>query len=217
MDIYSLFDEIDVHVKACPDFTLAKAFTRAARALCQESWFLRREVDLTTNPTQPNQQYLLPLPNGEDVIAVKHAEILNINNSWTPLRFPYGTMINPNIGPQQPIACNYIPQNTVQLSPPCDQAYQTRYEVITQPSEGTQIIADELVNQFKRGLGYGALEWLLRMKDEPWTDPDEADKYLVMFNKEIMRARRMAAYDNTPGPRAWIQRGFIRRGSRTRG
>jgi hypothetical protein len=84
-------------------------------------------------------------------------------------------------------------------------------ELVAQPASATRWIADELCRKWDHALGYGALEWLLRMPGDPWYNPPAADEYLRLFGQEIVRARGEAAFDFTPNQRRWIGGRFARR------
>lgn len=205
-DIEQFYGEIRRAVKACPEATLQDAIVRAARTFCQETWYVRRAISFNTVANQ--QQYVLIPPANEEVFNVKHGQITQVNGSIIPLRFPYGTTVNPNIGPQMPWQCEYIPDGIVQLTPAADQVYPVTVEAITQPVQNSNQIPDILANKWDRALGYGALEWILRMAGDPWYDSAGSATYMTLFNQEINKAKRQAMYDFTPGPHAWMQRGF---------
>lgn len=187
------------------------ALLRAARSFCAETWVLRRPYAFTA--VAGRQQYLIQAPPDEEVIAVKHAQLTDLapGNSIRPLRFVYPTTVNPNIGSQRPYGICFVPYSAVALMPTPDAAYPVEVELVTQPIAGTRWIADELGRRFDRALGYGALEWILRMAGDAWYNPPAADEYLRLFNQEIVRARGEAAFDFTPNQRRWIGAGFARR------
>lgn len=209
-NLEDLFSEISPSVRGCPEFAMADALIRAARTLCYESWFIRRVINFETVANQ--KQYVLIPPVGEEVFAVKHAQIMSPNTGIIPLRFPYGTFVNPNIGPQMPLRIEYIAGGVVQLDPVPDKAYPVAVEVLTQPALNTDVIPDELVSEFRIYLGYGALAWLFTHKSEDYYDPAQASDMERKFSVGINKAKTKAAFDNTPGPHAWVQRGFAGRG-----
>ena len=96
----------------------------------------------------------------------------------------------------------------VALVPVPDNAYPVQLELVTQPVAGTMQLPDELAVRYDRALGYGALEWILRMQGDPWFNPQAADEYALLFNQEIVKARGEAAFDFTPNQRQWIGAGF---------
>ncbi len=184
------------------------ALVRAARSFCSETWLLRRPQSFTTQAGQ--QQYPVQAPANEEAIALKHAQIQDLapGNSIYPLRFVYPTTVNPNLGPARPRAICFVPYASLALVPVPDNAYPVLVELITQPVTGTQAIADELAVRYDRALGYGALEWILRMQGDPWYNPQAADEYRLLFNQEIVKARGEAAFDFTPNQRQWLAGGF---------
>jgi hypothetical protein len=208
MDLQDLHGEIRRACRGCPDPTLDDALLRAARAFCAETWLLRRPYAFTAVAGQ--QQYPLQAPPNEEVIAVKHAQLggLAPGEAVLPLRFVYPTLVNPNAGPRRPYGICFVPYDGVALVPPPDAAYPVQLELITQPAAGTRAIADELGRRHDRALGYGALDWLLRMPADPWFNPQAAEEYRLLFGQAIVRARGEAAFDFSPNQARWIGRGF---------
>jgi hypothetical protein len=210
-DLQDLYPEIRRSIKQCPEPTMDDALLRAARTFCAETWVLRRPFSFTCVAGQ--QQYQVQAPPNEETIAIKHAQITDLapDSPISPLRFVYPAMVNPNAGQQRPFGICFVPYAAVALVPKPDNAYPVEVELVTQPTVGTQCIADELGRRFDRAIGYGALEWILRMPGDPWYNPPGADEYLRLFNQEVVRARGEAAFDFTPNQRRWIGAGFARR------
>lgn len=206
-DIENLFGEIRSVVPEAPEPLMQDALIRAAQEFCADSWWLRRNLPVVTQANV--NQYLVTPPPNEEIIAAKHAQVADTQGNISPMRFPYGTTLNPMVGAQQPWEITYIPEGWLQFNPTPDQAYNLLVECITQPILEADTIADELVRKWSRALGYGALAWVLRQKSEDWFDPQESDSYTSKFSAEIIKARTMAAFDNTPGPHAWLKRRFI--------
>lgn len=211
MDLQDLHREIRRACRGCPDPTLDDALLRAARAFCAETWILRRPLALTTVAGQ--QQYLLRAPPDEEVIAIKHAQLADAapGGALRPLRFVYPALVDPNVGPRRPYGICFVAYDRAALVPTPDDAYAVELELVTQPVAGTRHLPDELGRGYDRALGYGALEWLLRMPADPWYNPQAAEEYRLLFGQEIVRARGEAAFDFTPNQRRWVRAGFAGR------
>ena len=207
-DVQDLFAEIRRAVKGCPEPTLQDAVIRAARAFCSETWILRRVQAFTAVAGQ--QVYAVQAPDNEEVIALKHAQIQELapGAAVHPLRFVYPTLVNPNVGMRRPSGICFVPYTGIALVPVPDDAYPVQVELVTQPVVGTAQVPDELAVRYDRALGYGALEWVLRMQGDPWYNPQAADEYGMLFNQEVVKARGEATFDFTPGQRGWVGRGF---------
>ena len=205
-DIDDFLLEIRPSVPDCPEPAMYAAIIRAARVFCFDSWFVRRSVTLDTVANQ--SLYTLVTPVGEEVFALKHAQIYSPETGVIPLRFAYGTFQNPNSGLEIPNRITYIPDGVVSLYPTPDQAYEVTVEVLTQPSLETQVIPDELASSFRTYIGAGALAWLYSHKGQSYYDPVESLRKESTFNAGINKAKAKAAFDNTPGPQAWVNRGF---------
>jgi hypothetical protein len=128
-----------------------------------------------------------------------------------PLRFVYPTLVNPNIGNEQPTGIAFIPYTQCVLTPTPDQNYPVLLELITQPILNSPYMPDELGVEWAQVLGYGALAWLLKQPGNLWTNPNLANEYQMMFNQGIVDGRRKAAYDFTPNNQSWASPGFMLR------
>lgn len=207
-DVQDFFPEIRRAVKGCPEPTLQDALIRAARMFCSETWVLRRVQSLTTVAGQ--QRYPVRAPDNEEAIALKHAQVQELapGTGVHPLRFVYPSLVNPDVGARRPTGICFVPYMGIALLPVPDDAYVVQVELVTQPVVGTAQLPDELAVRYDRALGYGALEWILRMQGDPWYSPQAADEYAMLFSQEIVKARGEAAFDFTPGQRGWVGRGF---------
>lgn len=211
MDIEDLYGDIRRQVRGCPEDTMRDALVRAARTFCRETWYIRRQQIFNT--VAGVQQYPIIAPPNEVCIAIKHAQIQDIQpgNSIYPLRFIYQTAINPNIGQQRPYAIAFVPYTLAALSPVPDNAYPITLELITEPVNGTMYIPDELGVEWDQALGYGALEWIHRTSpNDPWYNPQMAAYNSKLFNDEIVKARGKIAFDATPNSRRWMGGNFAR-------
>lgn len=215
-----MFTEIRRQARGVPNPTKTEAIIRAARIFCQQTQIIRRDVQFNTQANV--HQYPLTFANvisglnpSEEVIGFRHWQITqpgpNNTSSIVPGYVPYGTTINPNWAPNQPWSLSYIFDGIAQLDPIPNQAYLVQIECITQPAKGSVWIPDELLRKFDQAIGYGALEWLHGMDGNPWYSEQKAAKNRILFNDEIARGRRLAMYDNTPGPRAWVRRPFAQK------
>ena len=208
-EVQAFFGEIRRAVKGCPEPTMQDAVVRAARAFCGETWVLRRAASFVC--VAGTAAYTVQAPANEEVVAVKRAQVAEVapGSGVHPLRFVYPATVNPNAGMRRPYGICFVPYTQVALSPPPDAAYPVTVELVTQPVAGAAVIADELAVQYDRALGYGALEWLLRMAGEPWFSPPQAERYLQLFNQEIVKARGAAMFDFTPNQRSCLRAGFV--------
>lgn len=212
MDIQDLFPDILMACKNCPEPDMTRALLRAGRMLCVESWILRRTLNITCSTT--SQQVLLPAVPGEQIFAIKAGALTQLpppQASVVPLTIGYSEYFNPNNGVGQPCQICFVPYQSVAFDRIPDQAYPVLVEVCTQPLPEGQTMPDELGVKYDRALGYGALEWLYRQKGSSWYSPPEAERYYQLFSQEVVRARADAAFDFTPGTRAWVRNPFMRR------
>lgn len=214
MDVRDLFGEIKREVRNATDYRMQYALSRACQIFCQKSWFLRRQFSFVcVGLPSPQTYYPVTPPENESIIAIKHAQLTQVTpgNSVVSLRFVYPTLVNPNIGPEQPTGIAFIPYKQVALFPAPDQAYPVLLEIITQNVLNSPYIPDEIGVEWAQAMGYGALEWLYKQKGNPWYDPALSKENQMLFYQQINAAKIKAAYDFTPNNRSWVSPGFMLR------
>ena len=217
-EVDQLFPEVRAEVRGCPNPMLRLALLRAAREFCQATRYVRRQLQFSTVTNQSQYPLTFAATTGlnpsEEVIGLRHAQIIGLSGSAQPLWFPYGTQVNPNWQPSQPVWIIYIPEGVVQLSPAPDQVYVVQPEAVTQPCLGSAWVPDELINKFDRALGFGALAWLHGQggnqpgEQNPYYNEAKAEKNRRLFDVEVARGRRLAQNDSTPSPRDWVRRAY---------
>ncbi|MBX6361116.1 MAG: hypothetical protein IRZ03_13670 [Acidobacterium ailaaui] len=208
MDAADLVAEINKEVRGCPLPSLIYAIKRSARIFCQETWLVRRTNSYNVTPNQQTVQ-LLANDTLEEVIAVRHAHILNpANNSKIPLRFLYPEYINPNASPGQPTGASFVPYTALMFDRPPDVNYVLYAELVMQPSSDGEYIPDELGVKYRHAIGYGALEYVKMQRGNDWYDPQGSQYYRALFNGEIARGRGEAQTYSQPGQWRWVRNPF---------
>lgn len=212
MEISKLYSEVRRQARNIPEPTMHDAILRAARTFCRDTCLLRRTFQFTTVAGQ--QQYPIVVPENEEAFGFRHACIAYTTqptNTW-PLRPMYPTTFNPNIGEGCPVGICMVPYSLMALDRQPDQAYLVTVETWTQPVAEGYSVPDEIGVRYDQALGYGALEWLLMQRGNPWFDQQGSVYYRQLFNQEIVKGRAEAAFDFTPGSHEWMNPGFAQTG-----
>jgi len=198
-EILSLMQEVQQVVRRCPEPTLVAAYVRAARQFCRETRWLRRNLEITTE--QGVDQYDLALTSGDDaqleVIGVRAAicQSLSTPEKTWPMNPGDPTMWNPAIQQGYPIEFAYIPEGTVSVWNVPDEPYLMTYTVVCQPKleysgYPMSYLPDDLVRKWDRVFSAGALQYLLTLPAQPWSNPVlAAQMYAPQFRAGINDAR----------------------------
>jgi hypothetical protein len=81
--------------------------------------------------------------------------------------------------------------------------------IATRPTDSTTTINDQLFNDWRKAIKYGALEELLEIPSKGWSDMKQSIWYGKRFNFEIQRGKARARMGNmnkstVAQARAWI-------------
>ncbi len=198
-EILSLMQEVQQVVRRCPEPTLVHAYLRAARQFCRETRWLRRNLDIET--VASTQQYVLaPSTGGDDVlevIGVRAAKCESIDtpiSSW-PINPGDPTQWNPAIGEGYPVEFAYLPEAQVNVWPVPNKAYTMTFTVICQPKFALEDypmteLPDDLVRKWDRVFAAGAIEYLLSIPGQPWSNLQaSAQVYAARFRAGINDGR----------------------------
>jgi hypothetical protein len=199
--IVDLLQETAQKIRRAPEPTLVTAYREAARKLCLESRWLRRNAEPILTEADDNQ-YLLTLSSvdaGLEIISVR--TIIADNQQGTPQSsWRMGpsdpTTWNPSVQPGAPWTYAYVPEAEVALFPTPDGEYELATVVCVQPTIDAEEIPDDLVRKHNRAMTIGALAYLYGIPGQAWSDAQSA----------LVNARAFQAAINNAT--ADVQRGY---------
>jgi hypothetical protein len=190
IDIECFYPEVRVHLPSVPEPLLSMALVRAAQDFCHQTWFVRRLVVITTVAGESNYSIAAVVNSGEEVIGVRAAQVQPSDGSRVrPLGSPDFSNIRPDLSPGIPTDFTYLPYDHISFARPPDGVYSVPVEVAVQPITGATALADELGPEWRRAIGYGALEWLYGMPKKSWADSRESARNAGLFAAAINIAK----------------------------
>ncbi len=198
-------------VPQCPDPTIIDAVNRTARIFCNNTWYVRRNVEFDTVANV--SEYNITNADDLELIAIKAAQITGDSASVAPLTpVPLGS-VYPAFAPATPLWYQFVPYNTLVLYPTPDTAYSVKLTLIVQPTTSTESLPDELINKWRDGIAAGARAWLSQLPGQSWTDFNVAQMQDNIFKAAISNAKAEVQRSYLPGamrarPRAFVVGGF---------
>jgi len=199
-EILRLMQEVQQVVRRCPEPTLVAAYVRAARQFCRETRWLRRNLEIPT--VQGVNEYALAPTTGDDaqleVIGIRAAigqSTTDPVQTW-PINPGDPTMWNPSIQEGYPVEYAYMPEARVAVwNVPDARPYLMTSTVTVQPKleyadYPMTYLPDDLVRKWDRVFSAGAIEYLMSIPGQPWSNLEAARKvYAPQFRAGINDGR----------------------------
>lgn len=197
--ITSLLAPVARIARQAPTRTLSYAYLSAVREFCNKSrWLLSEFEPDPTTADAPEYDLTDFAPEQLEVIGIKWLKI-NDGSAWSYLREGVvddqdlaGTVALPEL-------YEYRPHALFGLNPTPDAAYDLKVNAVVQPTRIATEIPDRLLPDWQDGFEAGALYRLLRIKGQPWYDPQESGVQYKLFMGFVDRAAAAAAAGNNPG------------------
>jgi hypothetical protein len=194
VDVNQYLANVAQKVRKCPTPTLRHAYMRAYREWCQQTQWLRTNIDGATVVDQ--RQYSLGQAPGLDVIGIyamqgsqnpgngiKYWPIVKSDSEyWDP-----NLSINP--ATTQPIRYAYIPEGQFALDPIPKGIFGLTVTAIVTPSEDSVNVPLEPLIKYSNDIEAGALAYLYDINDQPWTNPGLALKNDRIFASGVSNGK----------------------------
>lgn len=189
VQVLDVMRDVAQKVRRAPNGTLISAYIRAARKLCRESRWLRREVDGQT--VAGTRIYSLGSDPYLEVVGIKamSARMLTGNQQPWPLGPSDPGGWYPGFTPSQPRRYSYVPEGQFALDPLPDAVYDLTVTAQVQPKAGVTSLPEELLVKWDQALQEGALMYLLNIPDQAWTNPQQAELHRRAFQAAINNAK----------------------------
>lgn len=194
--------------RKCPTPTLRHAYMRAFREFCQQTQWLKTNVPGVT--TADVAQYSLGNDPQLDIVGIYGSISASLPTGaaaagpsiWS-VSASDSSGWNPNVQPEQPTRYCYVPESQFALWPTPDQAYNLNVCVILVPKEGAVNVPQAPLQKYSNDIEAGALEYLLALPGQPWTDKASALMYGKAFRSGISNGKAEAQRNyNTGAQRA---------------
>lgn len=198
---------VRMFVPQCPEPAIEDAIRRAARIFCNETWYVRRNVEFDT--VDGVGEYTINDATDLEVIAIKAAQLTQSNDSIIPLQpVPLG-FAYPAYPTNQPYWYQFVPYNTMVVYPSANAAYTIRVTLIAQPTATADTLPDEIINKWDNGVAAGALAWLQNIPGQAWTNPGMAAQNERVFRSAISNAKAEVQRSYLPGAMRARGRAFV--------
>lgn len=199
-------------VRRCPTVTLRRAFVASYRAFCAQTRMVT--VRITGFDTEASSQlYALGTDPYLEIVGIRAMQLTDTSigaaQTW-PLGPLDPSEWNPNTPAGRPVRFTYVPHGQVALFPTPAAAYAVDITAEVQPkSEDVSKVPSEGLVQYSNEIEAGALAYLLRIPDQPWTNPNMAAMYDAQARAGIANAKAQVQRGHNPGSRRVRPRPFI--------
>ena len=217
MDIVDLIPEVGQVVRRCPGVTLKTAYLRSARNFCSQTRWLRDTPTLDTlsgNTEAGTADYALlvtdPLTEIVGIRDVKGFEVSAVDQWWQITPFDK-TRFQPTTQTNKPVHYAYVPEASLSLWMAPDKAYRLEITAAVQPILTATELPDRLVTKWKEVLEYGALEYLMALPRQAWSNAVIAADYGKKFRAGINNAKADEQRGYNQGPTRVTPRMIFRR------
>ncbi len=170
--------------------TVCRAYSRALREWCQQTWWLRTTLGGQTQAT--NRTYVLGDDDNFNVSAIRAMSVTLADGTVLPVGASDSSQWNMNLPPSVPRRYCYVPENGFALDPIPDAVYDLTISLVVIPKESAlqtaQIPADPLV-KYSNDIEAGALAYLQEMTGETWANPQQAVLNAKRFQSAIANGK----------------------------
>lgn len=199
--------------RKCPTPTLRRAFARAMREWCQQTQWLR--VNIPAQTVAQIQVYSMGNDADRDAIGIFAMQgSVTVPPSAVPQTWPLPASQdpggwNPNFQASQPLQYTYVPEGQFALYPTPDKVYNLLITAIVAPKETAMLIPLAPLQKYSNDIEAGALQYLLNLPLQPWTDKAEAVVQGKAFSAGISNGKAEVQRKYNTGPTRVRPRGFL--------
>lgn len=179
-------------VPGCPEPMIDDAVRRAAIEFCERSRALRERIAFNT---VASQDYVTIAPTGGDV-----AHLYKLMYGDETLKPTTREDFDEDGDTGQPLEYYIEPPNTLRLYPVPDAIYAMVAHVAVKPDRDATMLDDVLYNNWRDEIAAGAKGMLMKMGNQPWSNPGDAELALATFYTAIDRAAHKRATGNVGAP-----------------
>lgn len=194
--------------RGAPSATLRRAYVRALREWCQQTQWLRVNVQGTM--LQGERQFTLGDDVYFDIVAIQGVQGSQSGSQgiqYWPIVPSDSGQWDPNMQPGQPVRYQYIPQGQFAVDPLPQQTYGVKLTLVVQPKEGAVMIPAEPLVKYSNEIESGALEYLMLIPGQAWTNPTIAQMRGREFRSgisngkaDVQRSYNVGSQRITPRP-----------------
>ena len=184
MTLDDLLPDARLHLPGAPDILIKDHLRQSLIRFCRDTHAWREELT-PVYPVKGVSRYYLDLPAGSEVVAVRSA-----TQGGQPVRVDlnvFGLMTLPKLNSQAPVTV----------------------VAVLQPTATTNDIPERLVSHHRQGLVSGAIETLVTMPKQEWSNPPSAEYHAQQYAYHVGQAKIRAAAGESDQPLTVTMHPFI--------
>lgn len=193
--------------RKCPNGTAQRAIIDAARKLLRESRWYRSTLPGAT--AAGTVAYNMGSDPYEEIIGIRAMSYTQPNGQIQPIYVSDPTQWLPNIGQGPPRLYAYNPEGQFVLYPTPDAVYPLTVTIVLIPKSGQNKVEERVLAKWDQTIQSGALAYLLKLKGEPWYDPNEAMVQEKFFRSGISNAKADEQRDYQRGSQSVTPRAIL--------
>ena len=210
VDTFDQLDNVAQICRKCPTITLRRAYVRALREWCQQTQWLRTNID--GQVTTVSRQYSLgddPYVEIIGIQAMNGSQPASQGIQFWPIVTSDSGQWDPNMNPGMPVRFQYIPEAQFSVDPYPFQTYGITITLILQPKKGAVMIPAAPLVKYSPQIEAGALSYLMSLTGQPWSNPVESLRRDKEFRSGISNGKAEVAKNFNVGAVRARQRQFI--------
>lgn len=210
IDVFDQLANISQICRKCPTPTLRRAYVRALREWCQETEWLR--TNLAGATVAGTRQYALGNDPQLEIVAIKAMQGTQSQSQgiqYWPIVTSDSGQWDPNMTQGMPVRYQYVPEAQFALDPVPKLAYGLLVTVVLQPKEGAVNVPEAPLIKYSNEIEAGALQYLLNIPGQPWSNPAIAANYGREFRSGISNGKAEVQRNFNTGSQRARPRQFI--------
>lgn len=192
IDVLTLLPSVGQICRQCPTTILVQAYIDAVRKFCSQTrWLTANAPGVCEIGTS---QYAIGNDTYNEVIGISAMTVLESETvDPTPMTQGDPTRWEASDDDGLPLFYAYVPESGFAVHPIPDQEYALELNLVLQPKRGSNSIDETLAVNWEYAFQRGALAYLLKLPDVPWSDKAEAVSQQMQFNADINSAKSSVA------------------------
>ena len=200
-------------VRRAPSIVLARAYVRAYRDFCNQTRWVH--VNISGATTSGEAQYDLGTDTYTQIIGIAAVQGTDSTGQKWNLMPGLAESWDPNRGTDRPMNFAYVPDAQVALYPTPNAVYSLLVSAIVQPkTETVTQVPSAPLSKYSNEIEAGALEYLLMIPNEPWSNPAGAMVWGQKFRAGVANAKADVQRGHQQGSMRVQGRAFITGGVR---
>lgn len=189
--LVDLVQPILAQVSGAPEQVAVEAYRRAAREFFSRALCWRELVEDET--VADTSTYTLDPGTDMEIFDASLCELDDVRLTkltYTQSRLRIGSLVTSGTAKYFRIA---LPNSLVLMPTPATAGAEISLLGMVRPTHDAEEIPDEIAFLYTYALESGALAWLMRQANQPWTDQKSSAMFYMLFMDEVDRNRSLGA------------------------